>query len=329
MAYPYLSGDLQPKVKAYLAKQWQNYPPFKLDINRYKSGAPRNPYMIDFPSVDGRFESAARDIGFRQANQLYELYGIERYLHLQGQKPKDRLRFKANEEVVEIAHKMDWAILGPLRICGSRGGRGGVRYWDLQGSATYNRWAAGMAGFVRMARTAEWEKEERLGWYLFGKLAMARAAQGRYVAEMHKRGLVRGDAKDDDRCVAHIDERNVVIARGSISEVVSEDQEIPPFIDLVEPVGRIIGDRAQAGSETYLNQLDRSMPMWYISEAPKQSATEQRISPLQHLNGNVLAQYWVLGKKGKAFERYVDTTRFKGDLYFIQNISAAIDSCRQ
>ena len=40
----------------------------------------------------------------------------------------------------------------------------------------------------------------------------------------------------------------------------------------------------------------------------------------------MLAQYWVLGKRGEAFRRYVDTTRFKGDLYYIRNLAALIDS---
>jgi hypothetical protein len=75
-----------------------------------------------------------------------------------------------------------------------------------------------------------------------------------------------------------------------------------------------------------LDHLDRSMPLFFVSEAVKQSATEQHLSPLQHLNGNVLAQYWVLDKTGPAFARYVDTTRMLGDLYYIQNVSALLHS---
>ena len=42
--------------------------------------------------------------------------------------------------------------------------------------------------------------------------------------------------------------------------------------------------------------------------------------------GNVLAQHWVLGKTGDAVARYVDTTRFLGDLYHVRNLAAAIQS---
>ena len=87
-----------------------------------------------------------------------------------------------------------------------------------------------------------------------------------------------------------------------------------------------LGDYAQDECRIYLDYLDYAVPYWYLSEGPKQSATEHRTCPLQHLNGNVLAQYWVLGKQGVEFARYVDTTRFKGDLYYIQNLVAAINS---
>jgi hypothetical protein len=42
--------------------------------------------------------------------------------------------------------------------------------------------------------------------------------------------------------------------------------------------------------------------------------------------GNVLAQSWILGKRGAGYLRYVDTTRFTGDLYYVQNLATALDS---
>lgn len=107
---------------------------------------------------------------------------------------------------------------------------------------------------------------------------------------------------------------------------VHQNQEIPPFNDLTEEVGRLLGKYTRAECKIYLDHLDYSLPLWYISEAPKQQATEHRTSPLQNYNGNVPAQYWILGKRHEAFTRYIDTTRFIGDLYYIQNPAAGIDS---
>jgi hypothetical protein len=140
-------------------------------------------------------------------------------------------------------------------------------------------------------------------------------------------GLVRGRPAEDDRCLLHIDATCAVVGRGALGRASFADQEIPAFINnLVEEVGVLLGKYAAGPCGRYLGLLDREAPLWYLSEAPKQSATEQRTCPLYHLNGNVLAQYWVLGKTGPAMERYVDTTRFKGDLFYIQNLAAAIDS---
>jgi hypothetical protein len=143
---------------------------------------------------------------------------------------------------------------------------------------------------------------------------------------MHRMGLVRGEAKDDWRTLLHIDETCTIVGWGPLMAGVFQDQELPPFIDLVEEVGLLLGAHAQPACRVYLDTLDYAIPFWYLSEGPKLQATEHRTLPLQHYNGNVLAQFWVLGKKGDAFRRYVDVSRFRGDLYYIQNLVAGIES---
>jgi hypothetical protein len=204
--------------------------------------------------------------------------------------------------------------------------RHAVFYYNLQGAATYNRWLAGAIGFTRMARRHGWVEEEKLGRYLVAKLAMARIAQAHYVGQMYQRGLVRGQSDRDNRALLHIDTGCTIIGRGPMEVGVHQNQETPPFNDLVEEVGRLLGAYARAECKVYLDHLDYSLPFWYISEAPKEQATEQRTTPLQYYNGNVLAQYWILGKREADFTRYIDTTRFLGDLYYIQNLAAGIDS---
>jgi hypothetical protein len=49
---------------------------------------------------------------------------------------------------------------------------------------------------------------------------------------------------------------------------VHQNQETPPFNDLVEEVGRLLGRYARPECRTYLDQLDYSLPFWYIGEAP-------------------------------------------------------------
>jgi len=107
---------------------------------------------------------------------------------------------------------------------------------------------------------------------------------------------------------------------------VHQNQEIPPFNDLVEEVGRLLGTYAKEECRTYLDHLDCSLPFWYISEAPKGQATEHRTTPLQYYSGNVLAHCWILDKRRDDFARYIDSTRFLGDLYYLQNLAACLRS---
>jgi len=137
-------------------------------------------------------------------------------------------------------------------------------------------------------------------------------------------GAVRGDASEVGRTLLHLHMTCAVAGRGLPEVGVHENQEVPPFTDPVEEVGRLLGRSGRPECKIYLDRLDYPMPLCYISEAPKPSATEQRTCPLQHLNGNILARYRILGKRSEAFLRYADTTRFKGDLYYIQTLATAI-----
>ena len=179
---------------------------------------------------------------------------------------------------------------------------------------------------IKQLESIGYKDVEPIGWYLLAKFAMARVALARYVPALHAAGLVRGAAADDNRALLHIDPTCAVVGRGALETGVHQNQELPPFYDLTEEVGRLLGAHARTACRIYLGHLDRSLPLWYLSEAPKQQATEHRTSPLQHYGGNVLAQYWVLGRTREAFTRYVDTTRFLGDLYYVRNLAAAIDS---
>jgi hypothetical protein len=271
----------------------------------------------------------SRDEVYRQRNFFLDLYRIDACQGTIGGVPDLAvLKGPASKMASDLASRMDWAILGPVRLRQVRSLQE-ARFMTLQGSAAYNSWLGGAIGLARLARREGWKDEENLGGCLAGKLAMARIGQARYVAEMHRTGLARGKLEEDYRAVSHIDDTCTIIRWGPITTVTHEDQEFPPFIDLVPEVGRLLAAHARAECAAYLDYLDYAVPYWYLSEAPKQSATEHRTCPLWHQSGNVAAQAWVLGKKGDEFRRYVDATRFKGDLFYIQNLVAAIEAYGQ
>jgi hypothetical protein len=326
MAYPYLSGPLKTEVVEYLKSEWKLKPPFEFDPRHYLSGTPRTPYELPWKEMSRHVTYAlGREADYRRSDYLFSLYGVDAYLRLTGEPPDSNLRATALDLATQMLRKQDWAIMGPSRFRTIKD-RHAVFYYNLQGAATYNRWLAGMIGFTRLAHRYGWADEEKLGYYLVAKLAMARVAQAHYVTQMYQRGLVRGRADSDNRTVLHIDTGCAVVGRGPMEVGVHQNQETPPFNDLVEEVGCLLGRYARSQCRIYLDQLDYSLPFWYISEAPKEQATEQRTTPLQYYSGNVLAQYWILGKRRSDFSHYLDTTRFLGDLYYIENLAAGIDS---
>jgi hypothetical protein len=324
-AHPHLPKDLRAAATAYLRDEWRKYPPLRFHRGRYTAGRLRTPYEFPWKEMRSAAFALMREEQYRRRDFFHELYGIDAYLALTGDKPPAGLKDTATKLAAEFLRRQDWALLGPSRLHDERN-RHAVFYYNLQGAATYNRWLAGAIGLTRLARRLGWKDVEPIGWYLVGKLAMARVGHARYVAALHAAGCARGDAADDDRALLHIDPTCAVVGRGALETGVHQNQELPPFCDLTEEVGRLLGRAARDECKIYFDQLDRSLPLWYISEAPKQQATEHRTSPLQHYSGNVLAQSWVLGKRGRAFTRYVDTTRFLGDLHYIRNLAAAIES---
>lgn len=324
-AYPFLSDPLQHKILEYLKSEFKTNPPFSFKREHYTGGSLRTAYEFPWAEMRQLNYALKREQERRSLDHLFELYGLEAYLRLTGEEPSPHLQQKIHELAMDMLAQQDWAIMGPVRRRDIKD-RHALFYYNLQGCATYNRWLAGAIGLTRLARRFNWQDEQKLGLYLLAKLSLARIAQARYVSLMYQYGLVRGDPKDDNRTLLHIDTTCAVIGRGPLEVGVHQNQEIPPFNDLTEEVGRWLGKYARTECKIYLDHLDYSLPLWYISEAPKQQATEHRTSPLQNYNGNTLAQYWILGKRRQAFTHYIDTTRFVGDLYYIQNLAAAIDS---
>lgn len=290
----------------------ERYPPFQLPD--YEAGTRRAPY----PNPTPKHEPLRSDVEYRTRNYFLDVYRLIEYTQATGAPlPRAEVRQNALEQAQRLVSRQDWALMGPRRLSELN-----LKFGERQGQAAYNSWVAGAIGLTRCARRYGWENGEQMGIYLFGKLAAARVAQARYVAEMHRTGALRGPAAGDGRSLCHIDTRCALLQWGHCAY----DQHFPPFVDLVPEVGRLLHDYARAECRAYLDYLDYAVPFWWLSEAPKQSSLEHRTSPLLNCQGNVLAQYWILGKRGKAFARYVDNSRFTGDLFYLQNVAALLES---
>lgn len=327
LAWPYLSSDLQARAVAYLQSEFEVMPPLQNNIRQYREGALRTPYEIPWQQVGRMINGVnAREQSLREWRYFADLYGLECYERLTGESIADAFRDRARAMLDERFAEQDWALAGPVITRRSQGFFRGVNYHDRNGQATANVNTGGGVGLVRLARNHGWDDLNEAGTYMLAKCMIQRVGMARYTAELHRRGLVDGDAAEDWRTLVHVDGQKVLTYRGHVNTVVRLDQETPPFNELTREVGLLLGRYARQECETYLHQLDRTMSLWYISEAPKQGATEQRLCPLQYKSGNVLAQYWILGRTGEQFRRYVDVTRFIGDLYYIANTAMLVES---
>ncbi|MBM2843142.1 MAG: hypothetical protein HW404_979, partial [Anaerolineales bacterium] len=136
-AYPYLSAALQAKVKNYLAAEWKDYPPLRIDNSYYKAGAPREPY--DIPWEEIRISVArTRDESYRRRNFLLDLYRIDACQGtIGGVADLASLKSPASNMSSDLKAEMDWAILGPVRLRQLRSLQE-TRFMTLQGSAAYN-----------------------------------------------------------------------------------------------------------------------------------------------------------------------------------------------
>ncbi len=326
-AAPHLPADLRERAVDYLRREWAAYPALAFDEKAYREGTNRAPYDLPAEAVRSARYALRRQKQWRTGDYLSELHGVDAYLRLTGDRPDAALKARAVSLVRQMIDRLDWSLLAPPRLRDVRD-RHAVFYYNLQGGATLNRWLAGTIGFTRTARREGWAEAD-LGLRLAAKLALARVGVARYLRAAYAAGLVRGRYADDNRALIHIDTTCALLGRGPVEFGVHQNQELPPFCDLSEEVGRLLGRFARGDCARYLAHLDRSVPLWWISEAPKQQGTEHRTCPLQHYDGNVRAHAWVLGRRGRAFTRYVDTSRFVGDLYLIRNLAAACRAGRE
>ena len=158
-----VTGGSRRRRHSYLEHEWTVNRPFEFNRSRYTSGRRRTPYAMPWEDMDRQLAYALkREQEYRRSDHLFELFGVDAYLRLTGRQPSETLRRTVRDLATEMLARQDWAIMGPARLRTVRD-RHSVFYYNLQGSATYNRWLAGAIGLTRMARRHGWENEERLG----------------------------------------------------------------------------------------------------------------------------------------------------------------------
>ena len=323
-AWPHLSKELRGRAKAYLIADWKRYPPWDFDpLHSRKAGG----NLVGRHGKEAVGIAGLYDMTRRENCQFGDLYGMAAYHALVGELPKrDSVRTTARKIANRLIAHQDWALMLPnhSREYGLPGFVVGS-YFDRIGPERVNGWLKGAIGLARLAKAYGWAEEEQLAWQLFAKLAVARIGMAKYPTEQHLTGVLQGRPIDEPRALTHIDKRGghlgLFSSRAPVGARELVHLEHSPFIDLTPEVGRLLFEHAQESTQTWLNHRDRTTPQWWKHDknAPFRAGGPRAVA------GNVLAQAWVLGKRGAAFEKYLAGPIDKHDVRYIELLVAAIE----
>lgn len=304
-ALPFLPADLREKTKAYVRKEYENYPPHSITHVGWADGARREQYDLPEEVDKGRsgFKAGVKGWpgwGFNPKN-LYALAlyaetfgGAEEMLAAAGRKLPRRIRFPCSMPYVLNTH-----IAGHL---------GYLRLAALAGQS---------AGSV----------EQRLV-----RLLILRAALSKYPKLLEKAGYDFGGYK----WIVHAYDA----ARGEIDFKIrtqgSVRCEVDPwssmgdyvftidYVNLVPELGRFLHDYAGPETREAVESYNDRAPYWFATFA-EEFANEGTICPLYDVHALFTAKAYALGEPRGELEKWIDVPAFGvGDLFYVQNLVATL-----
>lgn len=168
---PFLSDQGQAELMDYLTMERTNYPPETLKSLSFSEGMRRthSPYLtntLDYWWYD-------RYIHFRTHGdpRIWNLYGLSKYYEALGAAPTQAVINQATHIINQEMAYRDWATL----------------YWQFPHWPEYNavhsvnQLFAGLIGYIRLARLANDQVAQDLGWGLFARMSALRFSLGKYT----------------------------------------------------------------------------------------------------------------------------------------------------
>jgi hypothetical protein len=99
---------------------------------------------------------------------------------------------------------------------------------------------------------------------------------------------------------------------------------IPRYLNLTPEIGRLLADHAGEALKTNLDDLNRQLPVWYQAWGERLIGGENYISPPGLARGLFLAAAYGGWASPEKLTRYLDQPWCKGDLYYIEKLTAAL-----
>ncbi|MCS6858881.1 MAG: PQQ-binding-like beta-propeller repeat protein [Abditibacteriales bacterium] len=288
-AYPHLPNDVQKRVKAFLADEWQQHPPFAKEAwYALNAGERRERFWVP-PDVLSR-------LGHDQPHHpLGNLYAVWLYAERCGEWERVRADWRGLRACFDDFVKTNWR-LNPER-----------------GDLFANRYLASLRALVRLAEKAG-DAEA--------------AAQAKAMAEQTAEALVAWWQRSAEQVrlpvIQNIAEWDRFIGSGDalFFKVIPHKAKVALFHDLTPEVAAVVTARAPGAVDKLWRAFETLCPTWHlVGEERQVHYGENFLDPPDFALDAFKALAWLRGAKANELEHRLDVPFCRADLSYVAKLS--------
>ena len=284
LAYPYLSSSLQTRVKSFLAREFEDYPPHT--VPRYPMDSPEFERREVFAISD---EKKVAPGGYvREGHMISRLYPLWAYAHYVGE--WDRVEGEWNE-VKSIFNSF-------------------VGMWDNSTEdVNQNRYLSGLVGYIRIAHHMGDTVEVNRGLDELQRLIPGRLANARWRGEEAARCTYEYGVTGSSGRPKYDGQQ----WRGMSVELPRRVVKIPQFSDLTPEVARLLQTYAPDAMEDCVTHTEKVLSSWYIVKNENMvHAVENYMDSLDNVHSLFLMMALVDEPGGDKLALYANAPASKG-----------------
>lgn len=332
----HVGAELQKGIDDYLRAESAKYPILKVGWTPPGEGVRREPHPVDLSVKDvvgrRRKEEPAR------IENLYGLWEHSAHFKDWGWMEKD---WELVREIVRKSNeRLDWEF-GLAR--------GGVHDLNLR--------VKGLVGYAELARQKREPRDldeaaHLLTQALVNRFAFAKLSEHRFLSRQfhvpegfdlprfharnaHKFNIFLPAYRKgaDYRTAPQVGWVGPIDGHARESRYLSEignfwhDHAILAWADLTPPLARFLAETTMPELRNYLACIEEGLPTWYVTRAENLHAIGEDAYHSPYMSWPIFqAKAMIFREPAASLARYVDLPYGRGDLYFIQNIAAALEA---
>lgn len=292
LAYPHLTGELQKRIKDFLAKEWEEYPPFSLSsYYPLKEGKAREYSPIPIP-----LRESQQEVGPHPFGNIYSIW-------LYAQFCDEWQRIKENWEDIK-------ASFADFKNSG----------WSLdeaKGDLWANRYLASLISFRKMG--------EKLGD--LEAVEEAKKVERTLISSL-TRWWQRCARELELPIFRNINEWDAFIGKGDslFFSIRPHKAKVALFQDLTPEVAEFVKERARPDFEKIWQTFQLLCPTWHLQGEERQvHYGENYLDPPDFSLSAFKALAWLKSATGEELSKKIDIPFCRADLYFITKLAITIE----